>query len=233
MGFIKFLENLFKKNDEVEKKLNEKISNLEATISRKDKEISDLINEIERINQTGGNLNNKQMELIEKNIKETKEESNRLKSILERYNIPITREKYYYKIELDRFFVSAKFKELVEYLVNANVHYVQDITKEILAGIPTDMKNLDEAKSKLDDFWSKDFIEWDIVTYMNKGEKVTKIYAKSRKFTNILAEEKIEYIEDMKNYDFSRLTVKGFKNKKIEELKKLRDDFYAEKRVSL
>lgn len=75
------LFSIFGKKDlEAEQKLLKKIEELEQTIARKDKEISDLINELDRVNQsipntnTNTNLNSKQLELIEKNIKDTKEE---------------------------------------------------------------------------------------------------------------------------------------------------------------
>ena len=233
MGIFDFFANFFKKNDEEERRLRKQISELEETISRKDNEISNLINEIERINQGTGAINNKQMELIEKNIKETKDENKKLKALLERYDINFTKERYYYRIELERFFSSTKFKEVVDYLITANIHYVQDITKEIWDKIPADMKNLDEAKIKLDKFWSREAIDWDIVTYMNKGDKVTKIYNRSRKLTNILSEEGIEFIEDMLNYDFAKLADNGFKKKQIDDFIKKRDKYYEERRVSI
>ena len=71
-----------KKNNEEEERLLKKIEELEQIILRKDKEISDLINELDKINQnttTNNNLNSKQLELIEKIIKDPKEEKERLK----------------------------------------------------------------------------------------------------------------------------------------------------------
>ncbi|WP_410208919.1 hypothetical protein [Fusobacterium sp.] len=233
MRVLDFFADLFKKNEEEENRLKKIISELEETINRKNHEISDLINEIERINQGTGNINNKQMELIEKNIKETKEENKRLKSFLERYNINFTKERYYYRIELERFFISAKFKEIVDYLLTANIRYIQDITNEIWDNIPKDIKNLDEAKMKLDKFWSREAIEWDIITYMNKGDKVTKIYNKSRKLTNILSDEGIEFMEEMLDYNFYKLVDNSFKKKKIDEFIKTRDKYYEERRVSI
>ncbi|MEF2601058.1 MAG: hypothetical protein U0M80_07180, partial [Fusobacterium mortiferum] len=88
------LFSIFGKKDlEAEQKLLKKIEELEQTIARKDKEISDLINELDRVNQsipntnTNTNLNSKQLELIEKNIKDTKEENDRLKQVIDEYNL--------------------------------------------------------------------------------------------------------------------------------------------------
>ena len=97
------LFSIFGKKDlESEQKLLKKIEELEQTIARKDKEISDLINELDRVNQsipntnTNTNLNSKQLELIEKNIKDTKEENDRLKQVIDEYNLSSKKEKYYY-----------------------------------------------------------------------------------------------------------------------------------------
>ena len=104
------LFSIFGKKDlEAEQKLLKKIEELEQTIARKDKEISDLINELDRVNQsipntnTNTNLNSKQLELIEKNIKDTKEENDRLKQVIDEYNLSSKKEKYYYKVDIEKF----------------------------------------------------------------------------------------------------------------------------------
>lgn len=238
-GYMGLLDVFLKKNDEEEKKLRDKISALESDISRKNKEISDLINEIERINHSEAPVipkqqdvfNNKQLELIEKNIKETKEENSVLKNVIAQYNLKIGKEKYYYKIDVHKFFNSTKFSEVVDFFIKNEIKYIQDLTDEFMNKIPENLKNLEEAKIKLDHFWTRDFIEWDIITYLNKGDRVSRIFSKSRKFTNLLNDEGIEFIEDMIDYDFSKLIDKGFTEKKIEEFKNTRDSFYEEERV--
>ena len=97
------LFSIFGKKDlEAEQKLLKKIEELEQTIARKDKEISDLINELDRVNQsipntnTNTNLNSKQLELIEKNIKDTKEENDRLKQVIDEYNLSSKKENIHF-----------------------------------------------------------------------------------------------------------------------------------------
>ena len=107
-----------KKYIEKEEKLNKKIAELEEVISRKDKEISDLINELDRLNQSTNNvMNNKQLELIEKNIKEAREENSRLKGVIEKYNLSSRKEKYYYKVDVEKNI--SRFVGLYE---NMNIH---------------------------------------------------------------------------------------------------------------
>lgn len=225
-----------KKNFEEEQKLLKKIEELEQVITRKDKEISDLINELERLNQSitisnNNNLNSKQLELIEKNIKDTKEENDRLKQVIDEYNLSSKKEKHYYKVDVERFYSATRFKELASAIVDSGVTYLQDLTLETFDTLSQEIKNLEEGKTRFQKFLTKDFIEWEVVTYLNKGERVSKLYSKSRKLVNIFIENDIEFMEDLLNFDFSKLTDLGFKENQIEEFITKRDEYYQERRV--
>lgn len=232
------LFSIFGKKDlEAEQKLLKKIEELEQTIARKDKEISDLINELDRVNQsipntnTNTNLNSKQLELIEKNIKDTKEENDRLKQVIDEYNLSSKKEKYYYKVDIEKFYSAARFKELANTIVNNGIVYLQDLTLEFFDTLLQDIKNLEEGKIRFQKFLTKEFIEWEVVTYLNKGERVSKLYSKSRKLVNIFIENDIEFMEDLINFDFSKLVDLGFKDSQIEEFILKRDEYYQERRV--
>ena len=232
------LFSIFGKKDlEAEQKLLKKIEELEQTIARKDKEISDLINELDRVNQsipntnTNTNLNSKQLELIEKNIKDTKEENDRLKQVIDEYNLSSKKEKYYYKVDIEKFYSAARFKELANTIVNNGIVYLQDLTLEFFDTLSQDIKNLEEGKIRFQKFLTKEFIEWEVVTYLNKGERVSKLYSKSRKLVNTFIENDIEFMEDLINFDFSKLVDLGFKDSQIEEFILKRDEYYQERRV--
>ncbi len=232
------LFSIFGKKDlEAEQKLLKKIEELEQTIARKDKEISDLINELDRVNQsipntnTNTNLNSKQLELIEKNIKDTKEENDRLKQVIDEYNLSSKKEKYYYKVDIEKFYSAARFKELANTIINNGIVYLQDLTLEFFDTLSQDIKNLEEGKIRFQKFLTKEFIEWEVVTYLNKGERVSKLYSKSRKLVNIFIENDIEFMEDLINFDFSKLGDLGFKDSQIEEFILKRDEYYQERRV--
>ena len=232
------LFSIFGKKDlEAEQKLLKKIEELEQTIARKDKEIYDLINELDRVNQsipntnTNTNLNSKQLELIEKNIKDTKEENDRLKQVIDEYNLSSKKEKYYYKVDIEKFYSAARFKELANTIVNNGIVYLQDLTLEFFDTLSQDIKNLEEGKIRFQKFLTKEFIEWEVVTYLNKGERVSKLYSKSRKLVNIFIENDIEFMEDLINFDFSKLVDLGFKDSQIEEFILKRDEYYQERRV--
>lgn len=227
-----------KKYIEQEEKLNRKIAELEETIVRKDKEICNLINEIEKINQevstntnNSNSINSKQLELIEKNIKDTKEENIRLKAVIGEYNLSSKKEKYYYKVDIEKFYSATKYKELVNALLDLGLKYIQDVSLETFDKLSHEIKNYEDGKIKLQKFLTKEFIEWEVVTYLNKGERVSKLYSKSRKLMNIFIENDIEFMEDLLNYDFNKLLDLGFKENQVGEFISKRDEFYQERRV--
>ncbi|MBM6690368.1 hypothetical protein H9X75_04650 [Fusobacterium mortiferum] len=224
-----------KKNNEEEERLLKKIEELEQIILRKDKEISDLINELDKINQnttTNNNLNSKQLELIEKNIKDTKEENERLKQTIDEYNLSSKKEKHYYKVDIEKFFSASRFKELTNAIIDKGIIYLQDLTLETFDLLSQDIKNITEGKNRFQKYLTKEFIEWEVVTYLNKGERVSKIYNKSRKLTNIFSENDIEFMEDLLKFNFSNLIDFGFKDEQINEFILKRDEYYHERRVT-
>ena len=224
-----------KKNNEEEERLLKKIEELEQIILRKDKEISDLINELDKINQnttTNNNLNSKQLELIEKNIKDTKEENERLKQTIDEYNLSSKKEKHYYKVDIEKFFTASRFKELANAIIDKGIIYLQDLTLETFDLLSQDIKNITEGKNRFQKYLTKEFIEWEVVTYLNKGERVSKIYNKSRKLTNIFSENDIEFMEDLLKFNFSNLIDFGFKDEQINEFILKRDEYYHERRVT-
>lgn len=224
-----------KKNNEEEERLLKKIEELEQIILRKDKEISDLINELDKINQnttTNNNLNSKQLELIEKNIKDTKEENERLKQTIDEYNLSSKKEKHYYKVDIEKFFSASRFKELANAIIDKGIIYLQDLTLETFDLLSQDIKNITEGKNRFQKYLMKEFIEWEVVTYLNKGERVSKVYNKSRKLTNIFSENDIEFMEDLVKFNFSNLIDFGFKDEQINEFILKRDEYYHERRVT-
>ena len=224
-----------KKNNEEEERFLKKIEELEQIILRKDKEISDLINELDKINQnttTNNNLNSKQLELIEKNIKDTKEENERLKQTIDEYNLSSKKEKHYYKVDIEKFFSASRFKELANAIIDKGIIYLQDLTLETFDLLSQDIKNITEGKNRFQKYLTKEFIEWEVVTYLNKGERVSKVYNKSRKLTNIFSENDIEFMEDLVKFNFSNLIDFGFKDEQINEFILKRDEYYHERRVT-
>ena len=73
-------------------------------------------------------------------------------------------------------------------------------------------------------------MEWAIITLVNKGEELSKLYSKSRKLMTIFSELYLEYLDDIANFDFINLKSQGFEASEIEEFVSKRDNYYKERR---
>ena len=88
-------------------------------------------------------------------------------------------------------------------------------------------KNYSAAKKKYTAFRDLKVISWDNRILMCKGERIHKVFKKSRKFVNYLTENNIEFMDDMKNFDFNVLAVKGgFTKTAVEEFKEMYEEYF-------
>lgn len=222
---------------EREENLKFEIAGLYEDLKIKDDAIFQMKEDIARLQDENAVLNKKiheikskptQDDLIYKNLQDAKNKADKLNKFIKRYNLTYTDENYYYRVDVERFFYSSKFKDLVAYLKENDINYIEELDLSGLTGI----KNINEARLRLEKFKTRKFIEWDILTYMNRGDRVTKVFSKSRKLTNLFADEDIEYMEDVRDYDFSKLLIMNFTPKLIKEFEKIREEYYIERRVS-
>lgn len=149
--------------------------------------------------------------------------------VVDAYRLNPDRPVSVYRVELDKLF--PKNKELIALLNEKNIFFLDEISVPQLANmLNDDFKNREEILKKLDDFHSNK-ISWEILTYINKGEKISKIFSKYRKFCTALAVMNIEYMDEIAELDILSLKNKNFNLKQIEEILKLRDEYYAKTRT--
>ena len=183
----------------------------------------------------------KQVEILEKNLKSAREENTRLKKEKEDFiqKIKVLEEdssdkeevfflnKFLYKLPIDEFFSATKFNLIREFLTKSGISFVQEI--ETVMELPEFMKvkNYSAAKKKYISFRDLKVISWDNRILMCKGERIHKVFKKSRKFVNYLTENNIEFMDDMKNFDFNVLAVKGgFTKAAVEEFKEMYEEYF-------
>ena len=146
------------------------------------------------------------------------------------YRINPEKNQYKYKVELKYFYSEKKFQEVFNILSEKNILFVNNLKEEDFSDIPKETKNFDDAKQRFLDYKNGKF-NWDIVTFANKGEKLSKIYSKSKKLMTIFSELYLEYMDDITNFDFLSLKSYGFKTPQIEEFIQKRDECYKECRI--
>lgn len=231
------LESLFNKD-------SNKIEELDAALKAKNAEIEKLKEELAITKEKAMSL--KQVEVFEKNLKATREQNSILKSENEELskklqslenkcstdNQPFSLDVFKFKLSVEEFFTGAKFKEIREFLDKYKILFIQDF--EIIKD-HEDMKNLKNYPEALDKylaFRDKEEVTFDNRVLLCKGERVTKVYKKSRKFLNYLADLNIEFMDAIEDFDFESLVVKGgFKKPMVKELEKIAGDYFEVYRI--
>jgi len=219
---------LFKEKEE---KYLKQIEDLQNKLKQQEEEISQLKYDIEVVTEERDNrISGKQLEIFERNLKQNVESSKKYKEALISYRINPEKIQYKYKIDLKYFYSEKKFQEVFNILSEKNILFVNNLKEEDFNDIPKEIKNFDDAKQRFLDFKSGKF-NWDIATFTNKGEKLSKIYSKSKKLMTVFSDLYLEYMDDIANFDFSSLKSYGFKTPQIEEFILKRDEYYKEYRI--
>lgn len=203
-----------------------KIEELERKLQNKEEEISNLIMELEKANNK---VSPKQFSIIEKNIKDSQEKAQRYEKIIASFGLNPNKKYYKYKLEISKFYVGAKFADVLDILTKNSVVYLDDLTEVKFYSILGETKNVEEAKKKFNDYKRGKF-DWETAALINRGDKLSKVYS-SRKLLNIFAELSLEYMDDISDFDFNSLKIYNFTYQQIEEHKLKRDEYYKERRV--
>ena len=218
---------LFKEKEE---KYLKQIEDLQNKLKKQEEETLQLKYDIEVVTQERDNrISGKQLEIFERNLKQNMESSKKYKELLVSYRINPEKTQYKYKVELKNFYSEKKFQEVFDILNKKNILFVNTLKEEDFNDIPKETKNLDDAKQRFLDYKNGKF-SWDVVTLTNRGEKLSKIYSKSKKLMSVFSDLYLEYMDDIVNFDFLSLKSYGFKTPQIEEFIQKRDEYYKEYR---
>lgn len=219
---------LFKEKEE---KYLKQIEDLQNKLKKQEDEILQLKYDIEVITQEKDNrISGKQLEIFERNLKQNIENSKKYKNILVSYKLNPEKIQYKYKVELKYFYSEKKFDEILTILNEKNIMFANELKEEDFNDIPVETKNLDKAKQRFLDFKNEKF-NWDIVMFINKGEKLSKVYSKSKKLLTVFSDLYLEFMDDITDFDFLSLKSYGFKTPQIEEFIQKRDEYYKEYRI--
>ncbi|MGL5413948.1 hypothetical protein [Cetobacterium sp.] len=169
---------------------------------------------------------------IETKLKKYYTENNELRETIKKSEkiISISHLKFNYLIQIERYLYEARFKEPAEILKNKGYKFVQNLNEYVIEHLSMEDTLKLELKKKFERFQKLE-IAWEIKTQLLKGEKLSKIYSKHRKFTNLMINENKEFISDLDGYNFDILVNKGFSLDDVEELKRIYQDYILKYRV--
>ncbi len=230
---MSFLFKLFKNKNikELEKinlTLSEKLQNLQKELEEKEV----LISNYSSLQSKPNTDYSKQWQLMEKNLRNLQEENRMLKENFIKLNriIPKQQWQYSFLVDLHYFYSANKFVSIREKLLESGVKYLQEINEEMFSTLLKEDRYVQEGLQKFLDY-KKGIIDWDVKTFLMKGDKVTKIYQKSRKFLNILSEQNIEFMVDLESFDFQSLNEFGFSQEDIDAFKQKYESYNAERKI--
>lgn len=243
--FLDEKESFIKKEIEYEKKLSEekdkerlyleKISELSLINKALSDENSELAIKIltlseenkkylseKDIEQRFEKIHQKQIEIMEKNLRDKireidilKENINLLKENTIDANLPLVKHKY--KISIEKFYSATKYSTFINLLHEKEVFFMNELSEELLYSLETQLKGIKEIKKNYNDFING-VLDIDTKLYLLKGEKISKLFSKNRKFVSYIAERSYEFMDDLIEYDFNELLEIGIKKEQINEI---------------
>lgn len=240
---MSFLSKIFKNNEEVQELENEisslkkEIIQLKVEIEKKNKLINSnatkVVESAPPVVETKPKGDySKQWELMEKNLRNLQEENRKLKaSLLQVHSIiPNDEWTYSYLVDLHVFYSGNKFVSIREILAEHDIKYLQEIQEEMFSTILKDEKHVEEALKKYNNY-KKGIIDWEVKTFLLKGDKITKPYQKYRKLLNILSDKNIEFMKDLEKFDFKTLSEFGFSDEDINIFEQKYLDYNSERKI--
>lgn len=230
---MSFLFKLFnnkniKELEKINLTLNEKLLTLQKELEEKEV----LINNYSSLQSKPNTDYSKQWQLMEKNLRNLQEENRMLKENFIKLNriIPKQQWQYSFLVDLHHFYSANKFVGIREKLFESGIKYLQDVNEEMFSTILKEDRYVQEGLQKFLDY-KNGIIDWDVKTFLMKGDRVTKIYQKSRKFLNILSEKNIEFMIELESFDFQSLGEFGFSQEDIETFKQKYESYNAERKI--
>lgn len=233
-----FFNFFSKKNNEKEKEMEMKIISLEKKLSLKSEELENVLGEQkklelelseERISQK---ISQKQTEIFEKNLRDLKKENEYLKGKISLEEVNNEGElfsefKPKYKISIERFYHSTKYEEVIKELKDMDIYYINSLKIEDFECLNSKVKNFDEAK-KLFISYKEGKEEFEMKLIAFKGERINKVYNRFRKFNSYLADNFLEFMNDIEHIDFYELLDETFKDEHIKELIEKKENYFKE-----
>ncbi len=201
---------------------------------------------------TSSTISLKQMELMERNLKNARNENLELKEKLSHFEevgtevmkiqveeVPkefsqnvIILDKFKYKISIEDFYPGVKFKELRDILSDEGINTLDEIEDfENILNLET-AKNYLIGKQKFENY-KKEIVSIEDRISLCKGSKIAKIVKTPKKFATYLAENNIEFMDDLENADIMALCLKaGIGSKSVKGMLTLIDEYFEKNKIS-
>jgi len=194
-------------------------------------------------------LSGRQMEIVEKNLKdnqriiadykaETERLGNQIRG-LENENRRLTellsinglsagdpdRRRFTYKIPLEIFFPIKEYQEIIDKLHETGIFFVQDIGGILGSEAMAGARKQPEAAKKVQNF-EKGRMSWQVRTTLVKGEPITTVFKKKKKFSQYLAEQGLEFMDELADFDWTALQNTSFTGSQMREFQETAEEYF-------
>ncbi|MGL6064201.1 MAG: hypothetical protein ACRC0S_03875 [Fusobacteriaceae bacterium] len=223
--------NFFKKKN-IDEKMELKIISLKEKLLLKTEELESFSKEQKKLElelseeRRSQKISQKQTEIFEKNLRELKKENEILKE-RSTDKCVFSQSKIKYKVPIERFYHSSKYEEIIIEIKKLNILYIDNLKIEDFDILDNKIKNFEEAK-KLFLSYKEGKEEFEIKLISIKGERINKVYSRFRKFNSYLADNFLEFMDDIEHVDFYELLDDSFKEEQIKELIEKKENYFNE-----
>jgi len=136
-----------------------------------------------------------------------------------------------YKLPIEELFSASKFSEIKTALAEMNFSLVRELKEKSLVEILGEgIKNIETASKVLEDYFSGK-TNWEIKTYLYKGDKLSKIFSRQRKLLNYFSDNYMEFASDLDNFEFDILLQEGFSANHVEKFRDILDEYNKQRRI--
>ncbi len=136
-----------------------------------------------------------------------------------------------YRLPVEELFSSSRFSEIKNALTEMGILLVKELKEKNLTTLLGEgVKNIDTGSKLLEDYFLGK-TNWEIKTYLYKGDKLSKIFNRQRKLLNYFSDNYMEFASDLDNFDFEVLLEEGFSSKQVEKFKDILEQYNLEKKI--
>ncbi len=243
-------------NTESSNFLREKLEKAEKEVQELTEKNKSLLKKIDFLEEKIANVETssvspKQMEIMERSLKSARKENLELKEKLSHYqevanevvkieveqkpmefsDDVIILDKFKYKILVEDFYNSTKFKDVREFLIEKNYLFINDIESLEDIGEIRYCKNFDSANLKFGNF-KKGKVSIEDRILLCKGSKVQKIFKSFRKFSTYLTDNNIEFMDELVEVDLRILAGRAnILTKTIKDIMDVSEKYFKENKI--
>lgn len=129
-----------------------------------------------------------------------------------------------YLVKIDKFLHELRYVDVVKKLQENGVFYLQFLNEHMIEKSIESEKLKEEVLKRYRRYLDGN-MSWDLKTNLLKGDKISKIYLKYRKFINILGRMNISFMSELNYRVLNQLEINEYTPEEIEDIKRIYNEY--------